>query len=436
MKKELLKSRFGLLKGWAWQSEPHPSKFKSFIKEIFRVLDFFIYEARQNALALRANALTYIIILSMVPVMALGTAVLKGLGAQNQMKQAVYRFVDQFETPDYPNPVTQHLRQAVNRIFEYVDRTNFATLGIIGILGLIWAVLSTLGKIEAAMNSIWKVEKARPWDRKLLDYTALTVILPLSLNLAIGATALGQIQKFTSVIDKFLPFPLLSFVLIKLLPVFIIVVTFSILYRFLPNTHVKPSAAMVGGICGGIAWVLVQLLYVKLQIGVTRYNAIYGSFATIPLFLIWLNLGWLMFLGGAQLSFVYQYKDSYNPFVKLTPFVKLSAAIKILREVYRSFYRGEEFFISKSDTPYQVVVSVLEPLEKANIVKKTENGGYLPAKAIESLNFSEIMEAVFGDKKENLDEEAAIKAFEAAKRELSAFKFNILKPDKSVVHDL
>ena len=424
MKKEFLK-KYGTFHGWVWGDEPS-SGVKKRIRELFRVAEFFVHEAKRNALSLRANALTYIIILSMVPVLALGTAVLKGLGTQNQMKEAVYRFVEQFETSEQPNPVTQHLREAVDKIFEYVDRTNFATLGLFGIAGLIWAVLSTLGKIEAAMNAIWKVDKPRPWDRKVIDYTALTVILPLSLNLAIGATALGQLRKFTSVVDRFLPFPVLNFVLIKLLPVFIIVATFSILYRFLPNTHVKPSAALVGGLCGGIAWIIVQLLYVKLQIGVTKYNAIYGSFATIPLFLIWINMGWLMFLGGAQLSFVYQYKDSYNPFVRLTPFVRLSLAIRVLREVYKAFYRGEEFFVSRSLLPYGFVLAVIEPLEKGGIVKKTEKGGYLPAKALEVLKLSEVMESVFGDKREGIDEEAALRAFEAAKRELEAFKLQVI----------
>ncbi len=425
--KEDLKKKLTRIEEWTWR-EGELGRWQRAVQHILRLADFFIHEAKNNALTLRANALTYIIILSMVPVMALGTAVLKGLGAEKQMKQAIYRLVEQFENPGgkEENPLAQHIKRALDKVFEYVDKTNFATLGIFGIAGLIWAVLSTLSKIESAMNQIWKVEKQRPWGRRIMDYTALTVILPLSLNIAIGATAAVQIKHFTQAIDKHLPVPVLTFGLINLLPVVLLVATFFILYRFLPNTHVDNSAALFGSVAGALGWMLVQIIYVKLQIGVTRYNAIYGSFATIPLFLIWLNLGWLMFLLGAQLAFVFQHRNHYNPTIPRTPIYLFSVAVEVMKEIHLRFSKAEGLNPERDrikGVPQPLLLEVLECFKKHNLIKETKDGAFVPSKPADALKMSEIMEAVCGDQVgEGFGAQVAKRLLEAAKAEINSVR--------------
>ena len=183
---------------------------------VFRIIAVFCREFQRNNIPLRSSALTFTIVLSLVPTLALGTAVLKGLGAGDQMRQMAYRFIDQIDGPSEPSAsstsvspttpasvsaesgtsapalspiadsqkhqetkITGHLHLAVAKIFDYVEHTDFAALGAFGIIGLVIAVLSVLGRIEQAMNVIWQAESSRPMGRKLMDYLALMILLPL-----------------------------------------------------------------------------------------------------------------------------------------------------------------------------------------------------------------------------------------------------------------
>ncbi len=426
MRKERVKEKVSALNRWTWE-DTEGGKWESFLRTLLRMSVFFSQEAKKNALALRASALTYIMVLSLVPVMALGTAVLKGLGAGDQVKKMAYQFVQQLdeltsEKGEGKNPFVRHIKNAVDKVFEYVEKTNFATLGIFGMLGLIWAVVSTLSRVEQALNKIWRVKKNRPWGRKLLDYTAVTIIMPISINIAWGALAATHLKKSVALIDKYLPIPILSLVLVKALPFFILIATFVIMYRFMPNTHVNAKAALVGGVFAGVGWLLVQFAYIKLQIGVTKYNAIYGSFATIPLFLIWIYWNWMVFLAGAQMAFVYQHWRFYRPDVEGTPVHRLSVALDVIRRLYQRFGEGKEFVPWRDaeavGEPEAVVSSVLQILEEKGLIKKTEEG-YLPSRPLERFALSEVLEAVLGNKfKRSFGGEAVKESMEVAKKTL------------------
>jgi membrane protein len=233
-------------------------------------------EFAHDNISLRAGALTFTIILSLVPTLALGTAVLKGLGAGDQMRQAAYQFIDSLEsaprgseeTPPGPRDeelqkpeageklntsdaaLPGHLKKATNQIFNYVDRTDFATLGAFGVLGLVFSVLSVLGSIEQSMNVIWQAKSGRPFGRKLMDYLALMILLPLSVNLALATETTLQNKTLFKMVNDLLPIVWLTALLLKILPMLLVVGTFTILYRFLPNTTVRFLPALVGGSAG------------------------------------------------------------------------------------------------------------------------------------------------------------------------------------------
>ena len=427
--KEKIAQKLSQIEKWSWQERPDDPRWKATTRRFFRLIDFFIYEAKRNALALRANALSYIIVLSLVPVMALGTSVLKGLGAQNQLKQTIYKTIENVEKSG-SRELAQHLKDAADKLFEYVDRTNFATLGLFGIVGLIWAVISTLSKIEAAMNAIWKVKKPRPWGRKLLDYTAITVLLPFSLNIALGVTAASHIRRLTNLVDRYLPFPVLNLLTVKLLPIVLLISVFFILYRFLPNTNVKPQAALVGAVFGGIGWLVVQVMYIKLQIGVTRYNAIYGSFASVPLLLIWINLSWLIFLCGAQLAYIYQNRHLYSPLEDSTPVEMLAAAIRILKRVYTSFQQGRSISIEELNTEYPlgIIKDVTEKLVSHGVLAQTQDGKLVPQMPLEVLKPSAVLSSVLGKTKSAPEEHLLVeRIIKAAEKELESIKSELKK---------
>ena len=453
-----------------WGATNHGlARWQLFLKAICRTFFIFWREFQQDNIPLRSCALTFTIVLSLVPVLALGTAVLKGLGAGDQMKQAAYRFIDSIETsspsptesedatssdnntaikpiflpsvataplpadstaePATANgsdPLSNHLRKAADQIFSYVDKTDFATLGAFGIIGLIFSVLSVLGSIEQSMNVIWKAPRGRPFSQKLMDYMALMILLPLSVNLALATETTLQNKTLFRMFNDLLPIAWLTSFLLNILPFILVIGTFTVLYRFLPNTKVRLLPALIGGTVGGSCWLFAQTLYLTLQIGVAKYNAIYGSFATLPLFLLWLYLGWLIFLAGAELAFACQTWPMYNREHKeMSPICKLSLAFSILELVFKSFKNGKtrslaeiSEYLQWQANEVQIIVDLLTDGGMLHHVSEKNLEGYVPARPEETLDIRETLSLVLGPltgPKHNL----ATQAYEGARSSLT-----------------
>lgn len=409
----------------------------------------------------RAAALTYTVILSVVPLLALGTAVLKGLGAGDQIREAAYTFIANFETSltgEYkPVPLHKdrdssidnkqagasvpaagkemksgsqsarlyqgeaisqkagknssmlvHIKSAVDQVFDYVDQTNFATIGIIGILGLLVVVISLLDSIEEAINAIWKPVKMRPFGRRFMDYAAMLIIFPIAVNVGFAAIAAIQSQVFLDMAMKWFPFKALFVMLFRIFPVLMVIATFTLLYRFLPNTKVEISSAVSGGIVGGVIWLIVQVLYLKLQVGVARYNAIYGSFATFPLVLIWIYLGWLAFLVGAEVSCATQnWRKSCTQKRTVLPAEYVAAAMDITVCVLRAFRRGKTaditYLAERTGCDAAETEQLLARLENAAVVRKVKDAEcsdiacFVPAAPEDRLSAGMVFSAVMGE---------------------------------------
>lgn len=328
---------------------------------LLRILLICGVEFQRNKLSLRASALTYTILLSLVPILAMSTAMYKGLGGGDQLKEAAYRYIDTLEQSSTATPLageapasgpsvpsfrsgptnstlTAHLRAAADQLFAYVDEVNFATIGIFGLIGLFLSVLLVLDHIETAMNAIWQVENGRSIPRKIADYLALLILTPISLNIAFTAAAFQKNQTLLAKFTLLVPFLWLQTLLLKLVPVFFIALTLYVVYIFFPNTRVRNLPALIGATLAAILWFSVQNIYISLQIGVANYNAIYGSFATLPLFLIWIYFGMLFILGGAQLAYACQQHRTYR--LVATPAGvagRISAALAIIAMVEKAF---------------------------------------------------------------------------------------------------
>ena len=443
----LVTSSFAGVVGWIWKQPTRANSTpSSSVRILLRILTIFFREFQRDSIPLRSSALTFTIVLSLVPTLALGTAVLKGLGAGDQMRQAAYLFIDQLDsgttqlaeqspplgnaseerdepitattepvssnsiqpiTPPQPDDqqISGHLRKAADQIFDYVDRTDFAALGAFGVIGLVLAVLSVLGSIEKSMNVIWQTKQGRPFGRKLMDYLALMILLPLSVNLAMATEAMIQNQAVFAIVSQAMPIDWLTGLAIKFLPTLFVIGTFVILYRFLPNTTVRFGPALVGGIVAGLCWFAVQGLYVKMQIGVARYNAIYGSFATLPLFLLWLNIAWVVFLSGAEASFACQVWRNYDwQRPDLNPGRELSLAFSLLDEIGADF-KGRGVTTSAELAETQVaytpgeVSAVLDKLNHGGLIHHVDDDtqtGYVPASPVEEILPSEVVDLIMG----------------------------------------
>ncbi len=279
---------------------------------------------------LRASALTYTTVLSLVPFLAIAFSVLKGLGAHNAIEPILAS-------------VAGDSQELVARIIEYVNNTNVKSLGAIGLLVLILTVISLLENIEQAFNTIWGVSENRTLQRRFSDYLSVVVVGPLLLLVAMSMTSTLQSQWLVKWLIEHTYLGDAILLLFRLVPYVSIWIAMVFLYIFIPNTRVRFNSALVGGILAGTLWQVAQWAYFHFQIGMANYNAIYGTMASVPVFLIWVYTSWLIVLFGLEV--VHAHQCSGHGLTALLPVSsdpdlreKLSLALMV--QVCRRFRQG------------------------------------------------------------------------------------------------
>jgi membrane protein len=284
-----------------WQPlPPTASAHKIYGQPLVRIAALTARGWRENQLALRASALTLFSLLALVPVAAMAFGIAQGFGFEQRLQAVLMaRFAGQEEVLQYVLTFARSL----------LENTRGGVVAGIGVAALFWAVVKVMGHIESALNHIWKVP-SRTWERRLGDYLAIMLIGPLLLITASSATVYLQTQ-VTAMANRLdllrMVGPAITLAF-KLSPYLLIWLLFSLVYIVLPNTRVHFGSGLLAGVLAGTAYQLVQLAYIDLQILVHNYNAVYGSFAALPLFLIWLQLSWLIVLAGAEVAHTHQHR--------------------------------------------------------------------------------------------------------------------------------
>ena len=255
-----------------------------------------VRNAMELQLNVRAASLTYRTLLSLVPGLAVLFAVSRGFGLQNIIQSQLFSY--------FPGQ-----QEVLIQVTEFIDNSlQHAQGGVfagIGVIILFYTVFILFSDIENNFNTIWQLSKGRSIQRKISDYFALIIIMPVFLILNSGLSLM--ISSSTVYFDAFsyILNPLVTQVL-NILPFFITIIVLTLLYKFMPNTKVKFMSAFTAAIVAGTAYQLFQIVYISGQLWITKYNAIYGSFAALPLLLLWLQLSWNIVLMGVQLSFSLQ----------------------------------------------------------------------------------------------------------------------------------
>ena len=251
------------------------------------------YTARglvEHGTLVRSAALTFYTLMSLVPILAVVFAVVKGFGLTDGLIENLYGIF-----PRHPETVDYIVGFAENAL----ARTQGGIVAAVGLVMLFWAVIRVFGSIESAFNNIWEVKVARSIARQWTDYIAVVMIVPV---LWILANAAGDyVEQLLGLYDKWY-FNTLS----HLASMVVIWAMFTLLYLIIPNARVRFGSALMAGIVAGTIFLLFQWGYVYVQRWMTSYNAIYGSFAALPLFLIWMQTSWEILLFGGELSFAYQ----------------------------------------------------------------------------------------------------------------------------------
>lgn len=236
-----------------------------------------------------ASALAYTTLLSLVPLMALMFAVLKGLGARGSLEHWLLTQLGM--SPE-----------VTDRIIGFVAETNAGTLTTLGVVALLFTAISVLGNVEASLNHIWRVRTGRVWWRKLSDYMSVVLLTPFLLLAGFGATSFLAEQEMlkgllaNEVIGEAWAQGL------RLIPYGFNVLALAIVYTVMPNRRPDFRAIAVAAVVAGISWQLVQVGYVQLQIGVARANLVYGALAQLPVTLVWVYVSWTIVLAGAEIA--------------------------------------------------------------------------------------------------------------------------------------
>ncbi len=286
-----------------------------------------------NQCLLRASALTYYTMLSLVPLLALVFALLKSFGVQNLLQPLI---IEKLNVGD---------GQVADMILSYINNTQVTQLGAVGLVFLIVAVVSLLTNIEKSFNYIWGVKTVRPLLRRFADYLSVILAGPV---LIIGAISMTSSLASNSLVQKLMEMQGVGTLILyafKFAPFVFMWLAFTGLYVFMSNIKVEWRAAFIGGVVGGTLWQLAQVGYVHFQVGVGRYNAIYGTMAALPIFMIWVYLSWLIVLFGLGVCYAKQNlrtsgRDLRGSEVSRNSFEQV--ALAILVTLADRFSRGEK----------------------------------------------------------------------------------------------
>ncbi len=377
-----------------------------------RIFAIAIREFIKDNCGLRASALTFVTLVSIVPVFAFAFSIGKGLGFHEHLKEFLINKIT--GGPIFEGEAgARQIVLVLERIFEYVDKTNFQTLGVIGTIMLLYLVIRLLSYIEKSFNAIWGVAVQRSIIRKFTDYLSIVIVFPLFVLLAATGTAALTSHKFLLLLDKIGTAGIFLKMLLRYSPYLFLWIAFVAVYMVMPNTKVKFSSALAGGIIGGTSWQIAQWVYFHFQVSISRYNAIYSTVAALPVFLIWLQLSWMVLLMGAEIACAHQMVKTYR-FIDEDAISARKTwevlALGIVTMIARNFLQGKKpIGIKELSETLGVKPEIINPiilsLRKKEILfdSSGENNLLLLSVSPDKLSTLDVLNAVSGDFKADVN---------------------------------
>ena len=373
---------------------------KSFFLTLIRVVILSIRGFNEDKCQLRASALTFFSLISIVPVAAMAFGIAKGFGFEKMLEaQLRVKLAGQEEVLD----------NVIQFSHSLLESAKGGVLAGVGLIVLFWAVIKVLGQIEDSLNDIWGIKERRSLGRKFSDYLSLMLVCPVLVILSSSVTVFVTTQ-VTLILDKIAilgAFSSIVFFLLKLLPYCLLWGLFTFLFIFMPNTKVRFTSGLLAGIITGTIFQIVQWGYITFQIGAAKYNAIYGSFAAIPLFLAWMQLSWLIVLYGAELSFAHQNVDTYEfepDALQASRRLKKLLSLQIAQHVIKNFARGgapltAQRISHELEIPIRLVNEILFELVQGglfttSVAEGDGERGYQPACDIHLLTIQYVIETL------------------------------------------
>ena len=363
----------------------------SLLKKIILAIKFFI----DKDVISTASALTYSTLLAIVPVVAVLFAIARGFGFS--------KYIEVWFT-NALNSQPQAAEAIIGFVNSYLVHTHSGVILGIGLLFMLWTVLMLIHNIETAFNRIWQVEQQRTWIRKVTDYLAMFLLAPIIIVLQSGISIfLATIAKE---MEEYLLLGPMVRMAIGFMPYVITATVFTTLYMFMPNTRVKFKDAIIPGILAGVAMQLLQFFYIHSQVFLSGYNAIYGSFAALPLFMLWVQLSWTICLFGAELTYTSQNLEEFAFLAHpddLSPKSKLKYCAILMNHICNNFKNNQPHLTAlqlrqATGIPIRIVKELLNELVEVRLLSvsisnnSAEELSYLPHSSLEYCNMGKLME--------------------------------------------
>ena len=354
----------------------------------------------------QAAALTYSTLLAIVPIMAVVFAIARGFG-YNKYIELWFR--------DALASQPQAAEVIIGWVNSYLVHTKSGIFLGVGLVFMLYTVLMLVSNIEQTFNEIWQVKKPRSIFRTFTDYLAMFFLFPILIVISSGLSIF--MATMASSLPNFLLLGSAVRLLISLSPYVLMSALFIALYVFMPNTHVRVKNAIVPGILAGIAMQWLQFFYIHSQIWVTGYNAIYGSFAALPLFMLWVQISWTICLFGAELSYTSQNLEYYDYDTQTTDIshryqIMLSALL--MGHICRRFANGGKPYTAEelrqlTGIPIRIVNDMVYQLIDARLLieissdEKGESSRYVPAESLSNLSLGTMIDRLEAQGKWQID---------------------------------
>ncbi len=388
-----IKQKLEQFQQYIWRNETSSSSYQSQLLLFLKIFSLVIRDLIGGMLSLRAMSLVYTTLLSLVPLIAVSFSVLKGFGVHNQIEPMLSNML--LPLGDKGPEITQ-------QIISFVDNMKMGVLGSVGLVMLIYTVISLISKIESAFNYTWRISASRTPAQRFSNYLSIVMVGPVMMFAAIGLTAS---LSSNSVIDTLNSYAFIGQVLHffgYLLPFVFIIAAFTFVYLLVPNVHVTFKSAFYGAFFSGIVWELLGHAFASFASGSTSYTAIYSGFAILILFMIWLYLGWLVLLTGANIAFYHQHPERLkwdSKKLSLSGHLKEQSMLLIMFFVAKHHAKANTHAVTlpllcqQLKMPDETLIPLIKLMEKDGFIKSTndEPAQLLPAQSIELISVADII---------------------------------------------
>jgi membrane protein len=382
-----------------WLFEPPESMIGRPLWKLTRILRYpyaLIRDITRGDLTLRAMSLVYTTLLSFVPIIALSFSVLKGLGYHRELEPILYSFLE---------PLGDRGYELTAQIMSFVDNVKGGVLGSLGVMFLLYYLITTVEKVEESFNFVWRVEKPRSFGRRFSEYVSVMVVGPAVIVAALGLIAAVGSTGFVQSVSHYRPFDTILLVMSTIMPYVLVSGVFTFMYGFVPNTKVRLRAALIGGVSAGAAWAFSGMVFARFVAGSTSTMVIYAGFAIIIVALIWLYVSWLILLLGAQLAFYVQNPQYLRPgrgLITLNSSLRERVALSIMYLIVNDYRTAQHRWTTNRiadhlELPGAALTPIVDALERRKLLLAAEDDTWVPARDPHSIDLADVLDAVRHD---------------------------------------